>query len=543
GLVNPVNSLKIYAEWNEDIDTTNGSYVSFNRTTPIISEATQTVSGNWTNHTFTINQSWTVGPHVAKLNASDIFNNWNKTLDYLQFTVYGYSQISMTVPENGAVYGVGDSFYVACNVTDEDSLTIIEGYKVSFYEDGNPSGINFTNSSGIAILKVNTTGYTPGAYTYSCSISDNTTIYYYESISANNEDSATITLGGLLNTSIIEPANETNVNVGDSVNLKSITKNPITPITPDTAKWYNTTSKLNPTNIDENYTWTIPTGHSIGPETIMVNVTKTDYTPDEKNITLYIWGWSNVTWQLPDAGNHSKGSPLNLTCVVQNANTTTGIENYSANFFLENETDSFFLGSALTNSSGFATYELDTGAYAIGSYYPKCNITDNSTLYYNTSFGNDNTTINITTPSGAFEVSLVVPPEISTTQVAQYRNITVNATVKCINGACGTVNGTLQYSNMTIGPNTISVGSGTPFYVNDGGPNPKTCGDMGMNDECNLTWVINSTGAIDSVWNISVLFEGTQAIDNSTNNATIEIKYLLILTVTPDSISTWHDVP
>ena len=543
GLVNLPGSLKIYALWDEPIKTTDGSYVSFNRTTPIISEATQTVSGNWTNHTFTINQSWTVGHHVAKLNASDLSGNWNNTLNYLQFTVYGYSQTNMTSPENGGGYGVGDVFYVMCNITDEDSLNVIEGYKVFFYEDGNPVGTNFTNSSGIAIHKVDTSGYTSNNYLYTCVISENSTLYYNESVSGNDEDAATVTISSVLNVSIIEPLDEANVNVGDSVDLKSVTKDPSTSVTPDTAKWYNTTSKLNPTDIDENYTWTIPAGHSIGPETIKVNVTKTAYASDESNITLYVWGWSNVTWHLPDSGNYSKGSLLNLSCVVQNANTTAGIENYSVSFFLENETDSFFLGSAPANSSGFATYEFDTGVYATGSYYPRCNITDNSTLYYNSSFDNDNTTINLTVPSGAFEVLLVVPPELSTTQIAQYRNLTVNATVKCINGACGTVNGTLQYSNATIGPNTMAVGSGTPFYVNDGGPNPKTCGVMSQNSECNLTWVINATGDIDTVWNITVLFEGTTSTDNRTRNATVEIKYLLILTVTPDAISTWHDVP
>ncbi|NOR84864.1 hypothetical protein GQ473_01995, partial [archaeon] len=388
GLVNPVNYLKMYAEWNEDINLTDGSYVSFNRTTPIIGGATQIVSGNWTNHTFTINQSWTVGLHVAKFNASDLYDNWNNTLDYLWFTVYGYGQINMTVPEDGAEYNVGDVLYTTCNVTDEDSLTTIEGYKVSFYENGNPIGTNITNSSGIAILKVDTTGYTPASYVYSCSISDNTTIYYYESVNANNEDSATITLGGTLDVTIIEPVNEINVNLGDAVNLKSITKNPLIPITPDTAKWYNTTSKLNPTDIDENYTWTIPSGHSLGSEIIKVNVTKTDYTSDEKNITLYVWGWSNISWQSPASmNNYSQSVTVPLICNVFDNFTSGGIENYPVSFYIENETETWYLGSNISVSTGNVTYNwfVDSAVYSAGLYYPKCNMTDNSTLYYNVS--------------------------------------------------------------------------------------------------------------------------------------------------------------
>ncbi|MFH1432970.1 MAG: hypothetical protein ABIG84_07185, partial [archaeon] len=38
-------------------------------------------------------------------------------------------------------------------------------------------------------------------------------------------------------------------------------------------------------------------------------------------------------------------------------------------------------------------------------------------------------------------------------------------------------------------------------------------------------------------------FDGTQSTDNTTQNATIEIKYILSLTVTPNAISTWYTPP
>ena len=549
GLINTVNYLKIYAEWNEDINTTTGSYVSFNRSAPLISEPTGAVSGNWTNHTFTINQSWTVGPHIAKLNASDLSNNWNNTLPYLQFTVFGYSRTNMTSPQNGAGYDIGDIFYVICNITDEDSLTPIGGYKVSFYEEGNPIGTNYTGETGIAIYKVDTTGYSGGPYTYSCTITDNSTLYYNESASGNNEDSSTISISSILNVTIIEPKNMTNVNIGDTIDLKSYTKDPATPTTPDTANWYNTTAKLNPTNQDENYTWTIPVGHSIGPGIIKINVTKSSYSPDEKNITLYIWGYSNISWQSPaPESNYSQGSTIPLTCNVFDNYTYTGIENYNVSFYIENDTHTWYLGSNMTIATGNTTFDwfADPTIYSNGTYYPLCNITDNSTLYYNISSTYEvNSTINLTKTeiTGAFEVSLIIPPVLSTTQAAQYRNLTVNATVKCINGACGTVNGTLQYSNQTIACTTIPEMSGTPFHINDGTQNPKTCGNMLENDECNISWVINATGALDTIYNISVLFTGTQSEDNRTQNATIEIKHMMIATITPDSISTWYARP
>jgi PGF-pre-PGF domain-containing protein len=70
-----------------------------------------------------------------------------------------------------------------------------------------------------------------------------------------------------------------------------------------------------------------------------------------------------------------------LLCRVIDANTTKPIENYTVSFY----DNTSFLGSALTNSSGFAkiTYAWEKP----GTYKITCNISDTPKLFYNVSFG------------------------------------------------------------------------------------------------------------------------------------------------------------
>ncbi len=70
-------------------------------------------------------------------------------------------------------------------------------------------------------------------------------------------------------------------------------------------------------------------------------------------------------------------------CKVVDANTSEAIESYPVNFYL-NET---LVGMSYTNSSGYASHEITIPS--VGVYEIKCNITNNSTLYYNVSSQNE----------------------------------------------------------------------------------------------------------------------------------------------------------
>nr|AAZ32098.1 hypothetical protein [uncultured euryarchaeote Alv-FOS5] len=99
-----------------------------------------------------------------------------------------------------------------------------------------------------------------------------------------------------------------------------------------------------------------------------------------KNFT--VWGLSNVSVVSPaNNSGYKSGETIAIVCRVTDANTSSGIENYPVEIY-DNSTD---LGTFYTNSTGYVnTSELSTNL-AEGTHVIKCSISDNSTLYYNTS--------------------------------------------------------------------------------------------------------------------------------------------------------------
>ncbi|RLI52522.1 MAG: hypothetical protein DRP09_17740, partial [Candidatus Thorarchaeota archaeon] len=151
------------------------------------------------------------------------------------------------------------------------------------------------------------------------------------------------------------------------------------------------------------------------------------------NGSLYSWkvyGWSNVTWITPIDGSYPIGTIINLTCQVRDVNTTQGIENYPVTF----KHDGDIIGTNLTNSSGYATISWDTSGLEGGFHTVRCEIEDNSTLFYNTTVDSANTTIEILVPDvnvtdlkheNQYEHGI---NEYETGDTIQWVNVTVNNT-------------------------------------------------------------------------------------------------------------------
>jgi len=156
-------------------------------------------------------------------------------------------------------------------------------------------------------------------------------------------------------------------------------------------------------------------------------------------------------------------------------------------------------------------------------------------FYTTDELGNENVTdIGIFEIPGYMEVRLVIPPDNTT--VAQYRNFTVNTTVYCRNGSCGNISATVRYNSSSVNPDTqISTVEGdTPFYTLD--PNPQNCSTNPIQKDefCSITWNINSTDNLREWYKIGVLFESTISDSNHTENNTIEIGKVMIISVTWD---------
>jgi len=127
------------------------------------------------------------------------------------------------------------------------------------------------------------------------------------------------------------------------------------------------------------------------------------------------------------------------------------------------------------------------------------------------------------------EVNLVSPP--LTYNAIQNQTFTVNATVTCRGGNCGSVNGTVEFNFTSKYPNTpINTTQGDkPFYIQEP-PYPskamKVCSVDPLNGDgqmCYVNWTVNATGDINSVWLIGVYLNSSAGLKNYTSNATVTI--------------------
>jgi hypothetical protein len=126
------------------------------------------------------------------------------------------------------------------------------------------------------------------------------------------------------------------------------------------------------------------------------------------------------------------------------------------------------------------------------------------------------------------EVTLISPDPATFTYITQNFTFWINASVTCRNIDCGNVNGTVRYNASSSYPDTsINETYGAlPFFINETPANAmKSCGDLLKDQTCNLSWLVNATGDINSVWKVGILFNSSlsNVQQNHTSNATIVI--------------------
>jgi hypothetical protein len=105
--------------------------------------------------------------------------------------------------------------------------------------------------------------------------------------------------------------------------------------------------------------------------------------------------------------------------------------------------------------------------------------------------------------TGTLNVSLISPT--SPLDVYQDQTFNVSANITCTGGSCGNINGTIFYNLTTTYPNTELNGTvgDKPFY-NFTSPVNYSCGTMGKNTQCYVSWLVNATGAGNTNWSLNV---------------------------------------
>jgi hypothetical protein len=224
--------------------------------------------------------------------------------------------------------------------------------------------------------------YTPPATVQTPSTYDNSTLEAKTIFARNDGLTVRVNVTNPDGRSYIDTVLITILNTTDAVKVDNATMTNITEITDGYTYEYN---------------YTIPSDADGGTWTINVYANNTANAWDSNTTTFDVYGWSNVTWDSPpDGSNYTIGETITLTCLVRDANTSSPIQNYPVHFYNRTDSTETYLGMNYTNGSGYAVMDWDTSGVAPGWYYPKCNITDNATLYYNVTADNEaNTSVEL----------------------------------------------------------------------------------------------------------------------------------------------------
>ncbi|MFC2143462.1 helicase HerA domain-containing protein [Candidatus Aenigmatarchaeota archaeon] len=205
------------------------------------------------------------------------------------------------------------------------------------------------------------------------------------------------TVIGQLNITITTPPNSSIMNRGIPNLLNSTVIDECSiEINNSFVSWTNVTNHT--IGNGSNMTWNTPVNYDLGNETIKANTTLQYYDPDNHTSDIQIFGWSNMTYLSP-ANNTilPAGTNQDIVCIVEDANLSTFIENQTVHFYRVNSTgDSRYLGNDTTNGTGVAQGNWSTNDDAYGIYDIVCNITAEPSIYYNASYYELRSTVNLT---------------------------------------------------------------------------------------------------------------------------------------------------
>ncbi len=417
----------IFGRWDE---TLSNATVAYNSTSPLVQNYTITLPEpnprNWSNHTIVTSALWTLGTHVAKLYAADEQDNWNQSLEYLNFTVWGLAQVvSSSITDT--LLNLSDNTTLTCRVMDDTNSQAIQNYVVRFYNGTDFLGDNITNSTGHARFTYQ--DFSAGTENFTCNITMNASRYYQ--VDSQNQASYELT------TLESEPpwadnvqANVTIAHKGDTVKLAALWHdnfqlNTATLATNASGSWANVSNlSLSGTDAWANFSYVIPNNFAPGylgwrqygnDTSNNVNVT-----PDQ---SLEVWGWAIVESILLEPAFIYTTNTTNITCRVVDEQNNSGISGYNVSFY--NATD--YLGWNTTNASGHARFNYTD--YSSGIETMRCQIGDEPTLMYNASSPNNRTASLTTGDSGDIQPPYVINGNygLNDTVVKKGENLTIFA--------------------------------------------------------------------------------------------------------------------
>ncbi|MCJ7816533.1 MAG: hypothetical protein MUP55_01625, partial [Candidatus Aenigmarchaeota archaeon] len=209
----------------------------------------------------------------------------------------------------------------------------------------------------------------------------------YQSLNTSTQNDFTII--GQLYVNQTQPQNNSVVNRNTTIILNATVWSDCSNenITDATVRWFNASQKLMNTTTGwqggyYNTTWRVPNLYALGPNITYINSSRQNYDNGTNSTNLYFYGWSKAYSIIPSNwSEYQAGTSITVRCNIRDTNSNQTIESYNVSFYKNNT----YQTSENTNSEGNAEWLWGTASESAGNYTVKCNISDNSNLYYNTS--------------------------------------------------------------------------------------------------------------------------------------------------------------
>ncbi len=223
---------------------------------------------------------------------------------------------------------------------------------------------------------------------------------------------------------------------------------------------------------------------------------------------FYLWSNANVTeMAINESANGSSstianGTSFKIMCMVLDNESNYSVSGYNVSFYANGS----YIGSNLTNSTGWALHNYTDNSTGPGNYTLECNITNQSDIFYGDSVGNASMLLTVITDPYEPLINSVWFQEqnVNTAEANLYANLTVYANITDNLTYVASANVTINYPNGTVANATMTQNtSGSDiwyfvFYENDTGP------------------AINQTGA----YNISITAFDVSGNSNQSSNST-----------------------
>jgi hypothetical protein len=386
------------------------------------------------NYSFQPNSSYSPGQQYWKTGVYSDSYYLDKNSTNYSSQIYGLLSINLTSANSNFTRGVNST--LEARLLDEfDSVVPVSGYDCNWYVNDGLIGNSNTNSTGYCNYAwITSCSNSLGNYSINVTLSGGVSSYYYNDVVNSFGNS---TLKDRLNVSMILPLNNSIVHEQETINLNSTVNDSCgVPGYSYSIAWYSPSldsppcPNSNPVATGDNTSWTLSPNCKPSSRTIIANATGDLYTSDQKNVSIYLYGWAEINLTSPSSGtfNRTEGiTTLDIVCSVVDADLAApnnGIQNYLVRFW--NGED--YMGFNTTNSTGYAKYVWNISSnYTVpeGSYTIKCNITDNSTLYYNASISSSNVSIYILD----VDVNPPIFTGVSSSSVLPNNNVTIFANV------------------------------------------------------------------------------------------------------------------